>query len=681
MPQGENAGRPAEASRGQEPIFALDIGTHSVIGVVGQAEEGLFRVLDICQMEYPHKAMRDGQIEDIDQVAATAAQVRSRLQESLQLQLQEVEVAAAGRSLRTQQATFELELPGQEPIATSQVDDLEMCAIQQAEQAMLEENELQEIPYYYVGHSVTRYYLDGYPIASLLDHRGKKIRADIIATFLPAQVLESLQEAMRKAGLAVNSITLEPIAAMNAIIPQELRLLNLALVDIGAGTSDVAISQGGSVAAYTMATTAGDEITEAVAQSYLVDLGMAERMKLSLSQGVEEIPYQDVLGISYTTTPQELEERIRPMVEELCEDIASHILAANGKPPAAVFLVGGGSKLPGLAQRVADRLQMQPSKVAVGGSNYMKRMVSSHLAVDGPEFATPMGIALTAAALRSSQRYTVTLNGRAVQLSARRQASVMDLLLQCGYSQGQLLGRAGRGVAFELDGEKRVVRGGHPTAAAITVGGKPASILTPVRPGDAVEIVPALPGSDAAPRVSDVVEGYCVFPVMVDGQACQAGTLVHSGGVPVPGEHRIREGEVLEVWPVQSVGDLARRLQLGDGGNVLWMDGRPAPLRQLLRPGDVFRTAPAGQAPAPDEGDAGSPGRGICVNINGRSVDLAPKEGGAPYQFVEMLNFVEIDPSQPQGNVVLTLNGRSASYLDVVADGDQVQIGWERANQ
>ena len=76
---------------------------------------------------------------------------------------------------------------------------------------------------------------------------------------------------MQKIDLDVASITLEPIAAINAAIPENLRLLNLVMVDIGAGTSDIAVCTGGSVIGYTMATVAGDEITEMLMKDYLVD--------------------------------------------------------------------------------------------------------------------------------------------------------------------------------------------------------------------------------------------------------------------------------------------------------------------------------------------------------------------------------------------------------------------------
>ena len=103
------------------------------------------------------------------------------------------------------------------------------------------------------------------------------LEAAVVATFLPSEVVDSLYAVMQKAGLEVASMTLEPIAALNAAIPADLRLLNLALVDIGAGTSDIAVCRDGSVVGYTMATVAGDEITEALMRACLVDFPTAER--------------------------------------------------------------------------------------------------------------------------------------------------------------------------------------------------------------------------------------------------------------------------------------------------------------------------------------------------------------------------------------------------------------------
>src|SRR5690625_5489769 len=72
---------------------------------------------------------------------------------------------------------------------------------------------------------------------------GDKATVEVIATFLPQVVVESLLASLERADLTMEALTLEPIAAIHVLIPDSMRRLNIALVDIGAGTSDVAITK------------------------------------------------------------------------------------------------------------------------------------------------------------------------------------------------------------------------------------------------------------------------------------------------------------------------------------------------------------------------------------------------------------------------------------------------------
>ena len=66
----------------------------------------------------------------------------------------------------------------------------------------------------------------------------------------------------------------------------------------------------------------------------------------------------------------------------------------------------------------------------------------------------------------------------------------------------------------------------------------------------------------------------------------------------------------------------------------------------------------------------------IRVIINGGAYSLPPKADGMPYQFFDLLNFVDIDPNEPRGEIVLERNGATATYLDLIQDQDQVEIHW-----
>ena len=95
--------------------------------------------------------------------------------------------------------------------------------------------------YYCVGYSIAEERLDNVKIGSLVGQRGEEAQIEVIATFLPRMVVDSLQIVVESIGLEIASITLEPIAVANLVLNSAMRRLNLVLVDIGAGTSDIAV--------------------------------------------------------------------------------------------------------------------------------------------------------------------------------------------------------------------------------------------------------------------------------------------------------------------------------------------------------------------------------------------------------------------------------------------------------
>ena len=122
-------------------IYALDIGTRSVIGMVGQTDGDRFKVLDVEVAEHKKRAMIDGQIDNIRQVAELARQVTQRLEERLDVTLERVCVAAAGRALQTQRGSFSLELPESGSITMEQIGQLETGAVSAAEEALQTEGD------------------------------------------------------------------------------------------------------------------------------------------------------------------------------------------------------------------------------------------------------------------------------------------------------------------------------------------------------------------------------------------------------------------------------------------------------------------------------------------------------------------------------------------------------------
>ncbi|MDE6592735.1 MAG: pilus assembly protein PilM [Oscillospiraceae bacterium] len=542
------------ARQSEDDIFALDIGTRNVVGIIGHMEDGVFCVDYNISEPHKRRAMLDGQIEDIGETARVVKRVKEQLEEKSGMTLCRVAIAAAGRALVTKRSSIEKNIEGKENISEEVLRSLELEAVAVAQDELDKENRESGMNFYCVGHTVIRYTLDDYPIKSLLGHKGNSATVELIAAFLPGLVVESLYTVMDMCGLEVCSLTLEPIAAMNVIIPPEVRLINIALVDIGAGTTDIAISQNGSIVAYAMATVAGDEITEDIIQKYLVDFETAEEMKVTPLG--EDVVFTDILGFEHTVESNEFYSSLYPAVDELAETIAKNILEANGAAPAAVFLVGGGSLIPDLTTLVSDKLQIPENRVAVGGQTYQKNVVRGTEETAGPEYVTPIGIGITATLQTGYDFSTVTLNGNKVRLFDSKAVTVADLLMNAGYKTTQIIGKSGRGLTFTLNGEKQSVRGETSTPASIDVDGKSVPLEYTVKKGDVIQFTPATVGQNASVCISDIVGEIAVHKVSVDGVEYTFGTTARVGGEVVSGSYSIQNYDNIVIDTVETLEEL-----------------------------------------------------------------------------------------------------------------------------
>lgn len=395
------------------------------------------------------------------------------------------------------------------------ISSLEMEGIDLAKKSLSKElGEDEKTTYYCVGYSIINYYINDFAISSLLGHKAKSIGADILATFLPQTVVESLYAVVKRAELEVCNLTLEPIAAINVAIPKDLRMLNLCLIDIGAGTSDIAITKNGAVIAYAMVPVAGDEITEAICENCLVDFNTAEKIKVSLSNK-KEISYTDIMGLSYVKKADEIKEIIKPSIEYLAESICNKIKEYNEKSPAAIFLIGGGSKIQGLDKLIAQKLNMMPERVAVRGSEVIKDIRFKGKKALGPESITPLGIAITALMQRGSDFVFVNVNGKRIKIFNSRSLTVSDALLLSGFTADEIIARSGKNLKFILNGHSKTILGEIGRPSQIYVNGEIANLKKEINNGDDIIIKTAQKGKDAFLTVGDLVKEYGYDNVIV----------------------------------------------------------------------------------------------------------------------------------------------------------------------
>lgn len=564
----------AEAENNQQYVFGLDIGTRNVVGTVGYMEDDKFNVVAMSVKEHDTRAMLDGQIHDITKVGKTVAIVKAALEEKIGQPLTEVCIAAAGRVLKTVTISVDMEFEEETVVTSEHIHSLDLLGIEKAQGQLVENNDT-KFRFYCVGYTVIKYYLNDDTISNLEGHKAKKITEDIIVTFLPEDVVDGLYSAVGRAGLSVLNLTLEPIAAINVAIPEAFRMLNLALVDVGAGTSDICITRDGSIIAYGMIPYAGDEITELLVQHYLVDFNTAEKIKIGAS-GNEPIKYNDIMCIPHEITPEEVWEVTSGVVSKIAEDVSEKILELNGASPvSAVFVVGGGGKIHGFTEKIATELELIKERVALRGEEVLGNVVFQEESIKkDPLIVTPVGICLNYYDQKNSFIF-VHFNGERIKLYNNSRLTIVDAAVEAEFPNESLFPKRGKELTFYVGDKQRIVRGGLGEAAIIKVNGREVSLNTPIDNNNIIEIIPSTEGEAAVCRIEDLPEYKSTIDFFVNGQAVTCPRFAEVDGKLQPPTYEIQDGDCVEMRNYYTVEQIVQFMDVQvDFSSVIYVNNQ-----------------------------------------------------------------------------------------------------------
>ncbi|GAB2554112.1 cell division protein FtsA [Gracilibacillus alcaliphilus] len=704
-----------------KPIFALDIGTRSVIGLLIEQVDQHYQLIDYYILEHEERAMLDGQIHNVVAVAESIHKVKLYLEEKHQLKLTEACVAAAGRALKTKRVSAHQLIAAQPMIDEEAVVLLELEAVQKAQYELANGEEEERHHYYCVGYSVTYYRLDGEEIGSLIDQQGESAEVEIIATFLPKVVVESLLAALQRAHLDLEALTLEPIAAIQVLIPPSMRRLNVALVDIGAGTSDIAITSEGTVTAYGMVPKAGDEITEAISDHYLLDFHQAEDCKRDITLYKKTI-IEDILGFEQEILYEEMVEHILAAVEQLAEAIAQEILALNGgKSPKAVMLVGGGSQTPALPKLLANKLQLPANRVAIRDANAIPSLIKHDTLPTGPDFVTPIGIAI--AAKQNPVHYiSVEVNGRTIRLFEMKSLTIADSLLAAGINIKKLYGKPGLAAIITYNGKQVTLPGAYGSAPIIYINDTEATIHDTIQNGDTINIHPGDDGSPAKVSIKDLIGDWKALSVYYQGELMEIYPSVTVNEQAVSSSYILQDGDTVKHQQTLTLGsflhDYQKEINL-ETPFIIWLNdhqktmeaynktllinGQPAKQTDILYDEDKIEVISAelpslkellealdiryrNQIPISyNQQPLTLTKELVKIYRNGERLSLedhihpqdnlqmeTQKQGA--FIFQDIFRFISIDLTTAKGKVELLRNGQPATFFEALQPNDKITI-------
>lgn len=704
-------------------VFGLDIGTRSIVGTVGYKEGRNFIVVAQRVKEHETRAMVDGQIHDIGKVGETIREVKMQLEAAVGRRLNQVCIAAAGRVLRTVTTHVEYAFDGEPSLKTDReinqedIYALVAAGIENAYQEFLENQNEEDGKFYCVGHSVVRYYLNGYPIGNLEGHKARSIGVDLIATFLPEDVVDGLYKAVELAGLSVANMTLEPIAAIQLAIPERFRMLNIALVDVGAGTSDISITNDGCIIAYGMLPAAGDILTEEIAKFCLVDFATAEKIKRDVGV-MEEVSYEDIMFLPQTMKSSEILKVTDPIVKEMAKQVAEKIKELNGdKPVSAVFVVGGGGKIPGYTQAIAEELSIAKERVAIRGEEVMQQIVFEEDVVKDSLLVTPIGICLNFYE-QSNNFIFVSFNDQKVKIYDNNKLTVADAAMQAQFPNDGLFPKRGKELNFTVNGKGRIVRGKVGEAAVITVNGEIADINTAIHANDIIKVLESTAGPAAVMTIGELAEATDSIFVYVNEKKIEVPKFASVNGALQSNYYEIKENDAIEMLNYYTVGQIAEFMDVVlDSHMNLYVNNKLADLEtpvyenfsvlwtleqleynrepeedddsegnqedwesedDLTKEQEPEETRESEGQKAGGRKETQAPSkeiREITVMVNKAAVRLT---GKPEYVFVDVFESIDFDLSKPKGKgIVTTINGRQALYMEPIHEGDVIEIYWQ----
>ncbi len=383
-------------------IVGLDIGTSKVVAVVGEVDsEGAIEVVGIGS--HPSRGMKKGVVVDIESTVNAIQRAVEEAELMAGCQIHSVYVGIAGSHIRSMKSHGIVAIREGEVVAAD-VDRVLDAA--QAVAIPADQKVLHVLPQEYV--------IDNQGgIKEPLGMSGVRLEAKVHLVTCAVNAAQNIEKCIHRCGLEVDGIILEQLASSFSVVTGDERDLGVCLVDIGGGTSDIAIFTDGAIRHTGVIPIAGDQVTSDIAMALRTPTQHAEEIKIryacALTQlaGVDETIKVPSVGDRppRDLSRQSLAEVVEPRYDELFTLIQAEIRRSGYEEliPAGVLLTGGTSKMEG-AVELAEEIFHMP--VRVGAPQHAEGLSDI---IRNPIYATAVGLLIFGA--RDEESATTSRSG------------------------------------------------------------------------------------------------------------------------------------------------------------------------------------------------------------------------------------------------------------------------------
>jgi cell division protein FtsA len=384
---------------------ALDIGTEFAKALVFEiADDGHGTVRGVGRKRQGLSHMQSGTVADIAAVVDNCAVALQEAEEMAGFRPSQVVIGIAGELVKGFTTTHSQERKKPDaPISEAElqklIDLVQREALREAERSITWETGLPNVDVRLVHAAIVGASIDGYALTNPVGFQGRHVKIGIFNAFAPLVHLGALQSVASQLDLELLEVVAEPYAVARVLGSEQVRQSGALFVDVGGGTTDVALVRSGGIEGTRMFALGGRAFTKSLADRLDLPFPRAESVKVDYARGIDVERREEIAQIIADDV-----EVWAAGVELVMEE-----LGAGDLLPGRIYICGGGSRLPEIraalaAERFWKRLSFaRPPEVIVMAPDQIETISdATNLLVDQQD-VTPLGLAYQAIELQTTE--------------------------------------------------------------------------------------------------------------------------------------------------------------------------------------------------------------------------------------------------------------------------------------
>jgi cell division protein FtsA len=371
-------------------VFEIDEDNHGLVKGVGRKRQGLAH-------------MQSGTVADISAVVDNCAVALQEAEEMAGFRPSQVVIGIAGELVKGFTTVHDQQRSRADtPITDAElghlIEGVQQQAMREAERSVTWETGLPSVDVRLVHAAIVGAWIDGYAVTNPVGFQGRNVRIAIFDAFAPLVHLGALQTVAVKLDLELIAVVAEPYAVARVLDSEQVRQGGALFIDVGGGTTDVALVRQGGIEGTRMFALGGRAFTKSIADRLDLPFPRAEALKVDYARGIAGDRASDVQGIVADDVA----------VWAAGVELVLEELAAGDQLPGRIHLCGGGSRLPEVlaalsAESFSKRLPFaRPPVVSILSPDQIDRVRDATHLLEDQQDVTPMGLAYQAIELGTS---------------------------------------------------------------------------------------------------------------------------------------------------------------------------------------------------------------------------------------------------------------------------------------